>query len=153
MSRRLVAYFSASGVTAKRAEELASVTEADLYEIAPKVKYTAEDLDWTNKDARSTIESNDPFSRPEMKEKTTDLSAYDTVYVGFPIWWYTVPHIIKTFLDNNFQGLQGKKIEFFATSGGSTIDRALRNLKEEYPELNIIGGKTLNSKVTGDIIG
>lgn len=146
---KLVAYFSASGVTAKKAEELANVIGADIHEIAPAVKYTGADLDWTNPQARSTVESKDPQSRPALAETKTDLTKYDTVYIGFPIWWYTAPHIINSFLESN--DLSGKKIVLFATSGGSSIDKAVKDLQAAYPSLQISGGKLVNGKITGDI--
>lgn len=149
MSKKLVAYFSASGVTARKAEQLAKVIGADLYEIAPQEKYTSADLDWTNKQARSTVEMDNPSSRPALKEAHPDVSAYDTVYIGFPIWWYTAPHIINSFLEA--ADLSGKTIVLFATSGGSSIDRAVKDLKKAYPKLQIKGGKLVNGKITGDI--
>lgn len=100
MSKTLVAYFSASGVTAKLAKTLSSVTDADLFEIKPVTPYTAKDLDWMDKKSRSTIEMQDKASRPEMAEKLSSCAQYDTVFVGFPIWWYEAPHIIETFLES-----------------------------------------------------
>ena len=147
---KLVAYFSASGVTEARAKELAEVTGADLYEIAPEVPYTKADLNWMNRKSRSSVEMGDKSSRPALAETEHDFSAYDEIYVGFPIWWYTAPTIINTFLETF--DLTGKKIVLFATSGGSSISRAVNDLKNQYPQLNIIGGKLLNGRVTGDII-
>lgn len=146
---KLVAYFSASGVTEAKAKELANVVGADLYEIAPEVPYTNADLNWMNKNSRSSVEMRDKSSRPALAETAHDFSAYDEIYVGFPIWWYTAPTIINTFLETF--DLTGKKITLFATSGGSTIDRAVKDLKAQYPELDITGGKLLNGRVTGDI--
>lgn len=137
----LVAYFSASGVTARKAKVLAEELGADLYEIAPAVPYTSADLDWMDKKSRSSVEMNDRSSRPALAKTEGDFSAYDTVYVGFPIWWYTAPTIINTFLETF--DLTGKKIELFATSGGSGIDKAVKELKAQYPALNISGGKRL----------
>lgn len=147
---KLVAYFSASGVTAGKAQQLAKVVGADLHEIAPAVKYTSADLNWMDKHARSTVEANDDASRPELAEPTTDLSAYDTVYIGFPIWWYTAPKIIRTFIENN--DLKGKKIALFATSGGSNLKKALKEFKKDYPDLDFVGGEMLNGPVTKDIL-
>ena len=147
---KLVTYFSASGVTEARAKELAEVTGADLYEIAPEVPYTKADLNWMNRKSRSSVEMKDKSSRPVLAETEHDFSAYDEIYVGFPIWWYTAPTIINTFLETF--DLTGKKIVLFATSGGSSISRAVNDLKNQYPQLNIIGGKLLNGRVTGDII-
>ncbi len=147
---RLVAYFSASGVTEKKARELAEAVGADLYEIAPAVRYTSADLDWTDKKSRSTIEMNDRDFRPALAETEHDFSAYDEIYVGFPIWWYTAPTIINTFLETF--DLSGKKIVLFATSGGSGIDKAVKDLSAQYPDLDIRGGKLINGRVTGDIL-
>ena len=147
---KLVAYFSASGVTAGKAQQLAKAVGADLHEIAPAVKYTSADLNWQDNQARSTVEANDDSARPELAEPTTDLSAYDTIYIGFPIWWYTAPKIIRTFIENN--DLKGKKIALFATSGGSNLDKALKELRKDYPDLDFVGGKMLNGPVTGDIL-
>lgn len=135
----LVAYFSASGVTARKAEQLAKDLGATLYEIKPAVKYSAADLNWMDENARSTVESKDPSSRPELAEKSFDASAYDTIYIGFPIWWYTAPHIINSFLESG--DFAGKEIHLFATSGGTNIQKALKDLKAAYPSLNIVDGK------------
>ena len=119
MSRKLVAYFSASGVTAKVAETLSEAIGADLYEIEPKVPYTKADLDWMDKKSRSSIEMNNPTSRPSIAGKRDNMDDYDTVFVGFPIWWYVAPTIINTFLES--YDLTGETIIPFATSGGSGI--------------------------------
>ena len=121
MSKKLVAYFSASGVTAKVAQALAEAIGADIFEIAPKVPYTEADLNWMDEKARSTIEMNDPSSRPEIESKRDNMSEYDTIFVGFPIWWYVAPTIINTFLES--YDLTGKKIIPFATSGTSGIGK------------------------------
>lgn len=147
---KLVAYFSASGVTEAKAKELAKVIGADLYEIAPAVRYTSADLDWMNKKSRSSVEMNDKSSRPALAETGYDFSKYDDIYIGFPIWWYTAPTIVNTFLETF--DFSGKKIVLFATSGGSSIDRAVKDMRKQYPALNITGGKLLNGKVTGDIL-
>ena len=147
---KLVAYFSASGVTEARAKELANLIGADLYEIDPEVPYTKADLNWMNRKSRSSVEMKDKTSRPALAETGHDFSAYDEIYVGFPIWWYTAPTIINTFLETF--DFTGKKIVFFATSGGSSISRAVGDLTKQYPNLNITGGKLLNGRVTGDII-
>lgn len=127
MSKILVAYFSASGVTKRTAEKVAEAAGADLYEIAPKEPYTRADLDWMNKKSRSSVEMNDPSSRPEIGTKVEDMSVYDTVIIGFPIWWYTAPTIIKTFLES--YDFSGKKIALFATSGGSGFGNTVKDLK------------------------
>ena len=121
MSRKLVAYFSASGVTAKVAETLSEAIGADLYEIEPAVPYTKKDLNWMDKKSRSTVEMNDPASRPAIAGTRDNMADYNTVFVGFPIWWYVAPHIINTFLES--YDLTGKTIVPFATSGGSDMGR------------------------------
>lgn len=128
MSNILVAYFSASGVTAKLAERIASVTGGDLHEIEPKQPYTAADLDWMDKKSRSTIEMSDKSYRPEIANEVENMEQYDVVYVGFPIWWYVAPTIINTFLEK--YDLSGKKIIPFATSGGSGMGNTNAELKE-----------------------
>ena len=117
MSKRLVAYFSASGVTAKVAENLADAIGADIFEIQPEVPYTKADLNWMDKKARTTIEMSDPTSRPAIAAKRDNIDEYDTIFVGFPIWWYVAPTIVNTFLES--YNLKGKTIIPFATSGGS----------------------------------
>jgi flavodoxin len=126
MSKALVAYFSASGVTAALAARLAKVAGADLFEIAPEVPYTAADLDWTDKKSRSTIEMNDPASRPAIGSRVADMGQYDVVFVGFPIWWYREPSIIDTFMEA--YDFSGKTIVPFCTSGGSGVGRSDREL-------------------------
>ena len=147
---KLVTYFSASGVTEAKAKELAKAIGADLYEIAPAVRYTSADLNWMDKKSRSSVEMRDKSSCPALAETEHDCGAYDVIYIGFPIWWYTAPTIINTFLETF--DFSGKQIVLFATSGGSSIDRAVRDLRQQYPALNITGGKLLNGKVTGDIL-
>ena len=122
MTTSLVAYFSASGTTARVAETLASAASADLFEIAPANPYTAADLDWTDRSSRSTKEMNDEASRPAMKVDAPSLDGYDTIFVGFPIWWYVEPRIIDTFLEST--DFAGKTIVPFATSGGSGLGKA-----------------------------
>lgn len=148
--KKLVAYFSASGVTRRKSEALAKVIGADLHEIAPAESYTDADLDWTNKRSRSTVEMQNPSSRPALKEPKTDLSAYDTVYIGFPIWWGVAPHAVNTFIESN--DLAGKQLVIFATSGGSGLSPAVHDLQKRYPTLQIVSGKLLNGSVTGDLI-
>ena len=139
MSKKLVAYFSASGNTAALAKKLADAAGADLYEIKPAVPYTSADLNWQNKQSRSSVEMNDHSSRPEIVDDDANISAYDTVYIGFPVWWYIAPTIINTFLEKyNFSG---KRIILFATSGGSRFGKAVENLKISAPGAEIIEGK------------
>ena len=137
MSNVLVAYFSASGVTKSVAEKIANENGYDIFEIVPEEIYTAEDLDYTNKDSRSTIEMNDRSFRPPIAG-TCDVSGYDTVVIGFPVWWYTAPTIINTFIES--VDLSGKTIKAFCTSGGSGIDKCVRDLQKSYPELNFAKG-------------
>ena len=139
MSKKLVTYFSASGVTKAVAEKLAQTLGADVFEIAPKVLYTAADLDWRDKTSRSTVEMNDLSYRPEMAEGDVDISAYDTVYVGFPIWWYIAPTIINTFLEK--YDWNGKKIVMFATSGGSGWGKTVEKLEDSCKGAEIVEGK------------
>ena len=147
MSKKLVAYFSASGVTAKVADMLADAVGADIYEIRPEVPYTKADLNWMDKKSRSTIEMNDRTSRPAIADKNAKVEQYDTIFLGFPIWWYRAPSIINTFLENyNFSG---KKIILFATSGGSKFGKTVEELKVSVPATcEIIEGKLLNGKQT-----
>ena len=125
--KTLVAYFSASGVTARLAKVIAEAAGADLFEIQPEVPYTKEDLDWTNKSSRSSLEMNDPNSRPAIAGQVEDMEQYDTVFVGFPIWWYVAPKIIHTFLES--YDFSNKTIVPFATSGGSGFGKTIESLK------------------------
>ena len=143
MSKKLVAYFSASGVTEKMAKTLAEVTGADLFEIQPAVPYTTADLDWMNKKSRSSVEMSNPDSRPEIGNKIPDLGQYDTVFVGFPIWWYVAPTIINTFLES--YDFTGKKIATFATSGGSGMGKTDSILKKCAPNADWKEGKRFGS--------
>ena len=146
MSRKLVAYFSASGVTAKVAETLAEAIGADIYEIEPEVPYTKADLDWMDKQSRSTIEMNDPASRPAIKEMRDNMDDYDTVFVGFPIWWYVAPTIINTFLEN--YDLTGKTIIPFATSGGSGMGKTNEKLQPSCPNSKMVEGKVFKKSAS-----
>ena len=143
MSKKLVAYFSASGVTEKMAKTLAEVTGADLFEIQPAVPYTTADLDWMNKKSRSSVEMSNPDSRPEIGNKIPDMGQYDTVFVGFPIWWYVAPTIINTFLES--YDFTGKKIATFATSGGSGMGKTDSILKKCAPNADWKEGKRFGS--------
>lgn len=144
MSKRLVAYFSASGVTAKTAKALAEAAEADLYEIQPQIPYTQADLNWMDKKSRSTVEMNDPDSRPAISGSVPGMDQYDVIFLGFPIWWYTAPTIIKTFLES--YDMAGKKIVLFATSGGSGLGDTARTLQKVCPKAEFKGGKLLNGR-------
>lgn len=145
MSKKLVAYFSASGVTARAAKELAEAGGADLYEIRPEVPYTGADLDWTNKKSRSSLEMNDPSSRPALADTSADIAGHDVIFVGFPIWWYTAPSIIRTFLEA--YDFSGKVIVPFATSGGSGLGKTAKTLQEAVPSATVKEGKLLNGRV------
>ena len=149
MSRKLVAYFSASGVTAKVAEKLAEAIGADIFSIEPDIPYTTADLDWENKKSRSSIEMADPNSRPAIANKRGDMDKYDTIFVRFPIWWYIAPTIINTFLES--YDFAGKKLVLFATSGGSGFGNTVKELKPSAPEAEIVEGKLLNRATDKDI--
>ena len=143
MSKKiLVAYFSASGVTAKVAERLAKIAGGDLYEIKPETPYTNRDLDWNDKNSRSSIEVNDQTIRPAIVKDLENLADYDTVYIGFPIWWYFAPPVINTFLES--YDFAGKKIVLFATSLGCIMDKAAERLIISAPKAEFVGEKLLN---------
>lgn len=144
-AKTLVAYFSATGTTKLAAAKLAGQHKATLWEIEPEERYTAADLDWRNPQSRSSLEMNNPEERPTIKQ-CTNVTPYDTVYVGFPIWWGICPRIINSWLDNNEPQLQGKVLIPFATSGSSGIEEAEAYLKKTYPSLNWQKGLLLNSK-------
>ncbi len=146
MSKKLVAYFSASGVTEKMAEKLAEAIGADLHEIIPEVKYTKADLDWTNNKSRSSIEMNDKSFRPAVANKVDNMEQYDTIYVGFPIWWYVAPTIINTFLEQ--YNLAGKKVVPFATSGMSGMGNTNAELKNSCKGANLVEGKRFPNNVS-----
>ena len=138
MNKILVSYFSASGTTKRVAEKVAAAINGDLFEIDPKKKYTEEDLDWANKQSRSSIEMNENI-KPEIVSKVSNLDDHDTIVLAFPIWWYKEPTIIDKFLEEN--DMNGKKIYVFVTSGSSPIDSTYKNLKNNFPNLNFISGK------------
>lgn len=145
----LVTYFSASGVTKRVAEKVADVLEADIFEICPETPYSAADLDYMDKSSRSTIEMNDKSFRPPIKE-TIDVSDYDTILIGFPVWWYTAPTIINTFIESC--DMAGKTAIAFCTSGGTGISGCEKDLKDAYPEINWKPGKKLNGRESDDVI-
>ncbi len=140
--KTLVAYFSATGTTEAVAKDLAKVAGATLYEIKPEVKYTEADLDWRDKQSRSTIEMQDKSSRPAIVKDLKDSDSYETIYIGFPVWWYTAPTIINTFIEA--YGFAGKTVIFFATSGGSDVAGADKQFHAQYPDINWKAGKLLN---------
>ena len=146
MSKKLVAYFSATGKTAKVAEKLAAAISADIYEIKPEVKYTKADLNWMNKKSRSSVEMNDKGIRPAIITGDVDVSGYDTTYIGFPIWWYVAPTVINTFREA--YDFTGKKLVLFATSGGSDFGNTVAELQPSAPNAEIVETKVLSGIIT-----
>ena len=147
--KSLVAYFSATGTTAAVAQQLSEVTGASLYQIKPEVPYTAEDLDWRDKESRSSLEMADPSSRPSFVKDLEDASSFDVIYIGFPVWWYTAPRIINSFIEE--YGFEGKTVVLFATSGGSDLSKANEDFREAYPEIVWKPGRTLNGETSESI--
>ena len=148
MSRKLVAYFSASGVTAKLAETLSESIGADLYAIEPEVPYTKADLNWMNQNSRSSVEMKDPASRPAIAGKRDNMDEYDTIFVGFPIWWYVAPTIINTFLES--YDFAGKTIIPFATSGGSGMGKTNEKLQPSCPGAKLMEGNVWKKNAKGN---
>ena len=145
MSKKLVAYFSATGRTAKAAKLLAEVLSADIHEIQPRIPYTKADLNWLNKKSRSSVEMNNKSIRPEIAESNVQIADYDVIFLGFPIWWYVAPTIINSFLES--ADFSGKKIVLFATSGGSKFGKTVEELKVSVSaDTEIIEGKLLNGR-------
>ncbi len=144
MKKQLVAYFSASGTTARVAKDLAKAAGADLYEIRPETPYTRADLNWQDKNSRSSLEMWDKNSRPTLADRDANIAEYDTVFVGFPIWWYVAPTIINSFLEA--YDFSGKKIVLFATSGGSGFGKAVAGLQPSAPDAEIVEGALLNGR-------
>lgn len=146
MGKTLVSYFSASGITKKKAEQIAEGIGADLYEITPKVLYTEADLNWMDKNSRSSIEMNDKKFRPEMADNDAKVEEYDRIVLGFPIWWYVAPTIVNTFLERF--DFTGKKILVFATSGGSSWGNTIKELMPSAPGTEFIETQIINSDIT-----
>ena len=144
MSKKLIAYFSASGTTAAVAKNLAKAAKADLYEIRPETPYTSADLNWQNKNSRSSLEMRDKSSRPALADADARIEEYDTVFIGCPIWWYVAPTIINSFLEQ--YDFTGKKIVLFATSGGSGFGKAVAGLQPSAPGATIVEGAVLNGR-------
>ncbi len=144
----LVVYFSASGVTKKVAEKIKNVVNGDIFEIEPIDKYTDEDLDWRNKNSRSSVEMADKNSRPKVKNKVEDINKYDRVIIGFPVWWDLAPTVVNTFIEEN--DLSNKKIYVFVTSGGSEVDNSFNVLKDTYSDLNFVSGMRLYTSSSED---
>lgn len=147
MTKILVNYFSASGTTKRVAEKIASAVEGELFEIEPVKKYTDEDLDWMNKQSRSSIEMNENI-KPDILNKVTNLDDYDKVVLAFPIWWYKEPTIIDKFLEEN--DMSGKEIYVFVTSGSSSIDSTYKSLQNNFPNLNFVSGKRFTGSESED---
>ena len=145
MSNVLIAYFSASGVTKSVAQKIASENGYDIFEIVPEELYTPADLNYMDKNSRSTVEMNDKSFRPPIAE-TCDVSGYDIVAIGFPVWWYTAPTIINTFIES--VDLAGKTIKVFCTSGGSGVDKCVSDLQDSYPELDFAKGMRFTGNVS-----
>ena len=150
MSEKLVAYFSATGTTKRAAEKLAAKTGADLYEIVPAQPYTSADLNWNDKSSRSSKEMNDLDCRPELGGEPLDLAGYDTVYLGFPVWWYVAPRIINSFIEAN--DLSGKNVVVWVTSGGSGLGRTVPELEQCAPGVNFIEGGRVSGEASIDKI-
>ena len=145
MGKKLVAYFSATGTTKNVAEKLAEILDADTFEIVPAVPYTQQDLDWTNCNSRSSVEMNDRRTRPAIVGKVENMDEYDTVFLGFPVWWYTEPRAVDTFLDQ--YDFSGKTVVLFATSGSSGLAKAVKSVREKVKKgTKLVEGKVLNGK-------
>ena len=144
----LVSYFSASGVTKKVAEEFAALYQGDLFEIEPVEKYTDADLDWRDSNSRSSVEMNNRDYRPAVAKKVENLGDYDKVILGFPVWWDVAPTVVNTFIEEN--DLSGKDIYVFVTSGGSTVDGSIADLRQRYPNLHFVDAKRVQH-VTDDL--
>ena len=151
MSNILITYFSASGVTKSEAERISKIVNGDLFEIEPKEKYTKEDLDWRNKQSRSSVEMQNKSFRPEIKEDNLDISNYDTILIGFPIWWGVAPTVVNTFIES--KDFTGKNLIPFCTSGGSGMLYCENDLKKTYPNYNWKKGKRiLGNEIDEEII-
>ncbi len=150
MDKTLVCYFSATGTTREVALKISDVIKADVFEIEATDKYTSADLDWTNKSSRSSVEMADESSRPSIKNKVNNVSDYNNIVIGFPVWWYREPSIIDTFIEEN--DLSNKNVYVFVTSGGSTVNGSFDSLKKKYPSINFISGKRLGLNVSEDEI-
>ena len=150
MNKKIVCYFSASGTTKIVATKISNALESDLFEIEPVNEYSEEDLDWTDKNSRSSLEMKDKNSRPSIKNKVLNINDYDIVILGFPVWWYTAPTIINTFIEEN--DLSDKKVYIFVTSGGSSFAKSLGDLRNTYPNINFVNGKRFDTNVSEEEI-
>lgn len=150
MNKKIVCYFSASGTTEMVASKISNVFDADIFRIEPVNEYSDADLDWTNKNSRSSLEMQDKKSRPSIRNKVSNINEYDTIILGFPVWWYTAPTIINTFIEEN--DLSGKKVYIFVTSGGSSFAKSLEDLKNTYPNINFVNAKRFDINVSDEEI-
>lgn len=150
MSKQLVAFFSPTGTTAQTARALATAAGCDLYEIRPAIPYSSIDLNWNDKKSRSSVEMNDRAARPELADTNADIAAYDTIFVGFPIWWYTAPRIIDSFLEA--YDFSGKKVVLFATSGGSGLGSSAADVAASAPGAEVVNGQLLNGRPNPDAL-
>ena len=148
MSKKLVAYFSASGTTAKVAKKMAEAIGADLFEIKPEKPYTGADLNWQNKNSRSSVEMNDRSSRPAIAVKAADMPQYDVVFVGFPVWWYREPSIIDTFMES--YDFAGKTVIPFATSGGSGLGDSAANMQKLAKGAKVVDSKRFSGSASAE---
>ena len=148
--RALITYFSASGVTKGVAENIKEVIGGDIFEIAPVTRYTSEDLDWTNPNSRSSLEMKNETSRPEIVGSISNISEYDTIIIGFPVWWNVAPHEVNTFIES--YDLTNKNIYVFVTSGSSSVDGSINSLRNLYPNLNFIDAIRFNRNTTTEDI-
>lgn len=149
-NKKLVAYFSCTGTTKSAAEKLSEIINADLFEIKPEKLYTSADLNWNDKQSRSSVEMHDKSSRPAIANKVVNMNQYETVFIGFPIWWNLAPTIVNTFIES--YSLEGKTIVLFATSGGSGIENSEKELSETYPKLTFAKGKLLNGRIDANLV-
>lgn len=150
MNKTLICYFSATGTTKEIAQIISKEIESDLFEIEPVQKYTDEDLDWTNKQSRTTIEMHNDNFRPNIKNKVQNIDKYKDIIIAFPVWWYKEPNIIDTFIEEN--NLENKNIYVFVTSGSSSVTDSFNSLKNRYPNLNFINGARFTQNITPEKI-
>lgn len=148
MGKTLITYFSCSGNTKKVALKLKEVLEGDIFEIEPSIPYTIDDLNWEDENSRSSVEMKDDNSRPSIKNKITNINDYENIYVGFPIWWYTNPRIINTFLES--YDFKNKKVYLYATSGGSSLDNTYLELTKLIPNISFVKTRVFSPNISTD---